>query len=82
MIVNGVKVVQTQENDKSYFIVNDDEKILINPDTISEAWILYSNSRYDLIKTNEGWKGNIYKYLLSNEEPNIQLIALLLSTKV
>jgi hypothetical protein len=80
MFINGTEVIQSRKDGQLCITVNDRD-FLINPNTISQAWILHNSNRYDLIKFTNGWKKDIYQYLLSNSQPNIPLIALLLVTK-
>ena len=83
MLINGINVqYKHDKNGELIVTVNDEEEITINPNVISQAWVLYNSKRFDLIRFNHGWKENIYEYIASNDNPDIKLIALLLSFKL
>ena len=89
MFINGTEIIQTEKNNKiivSVITIDKRKEYIITPNVISEAWLLHNGNQYDLIKEKKGWKADIYNYLISrkikNKEPNIILIALLLSCKL
>lgn len=61
MFINGTDVIQSQKNGQLCITINDQD-FLIDPNIVSQAWVLHnSNKRYDLIKSTNDWKGDIYQ---------------------
>ena len=82
MFINGTQIDRSYDDDGKLIVSVNNSHISIDPDTISDAWVLHESKRYDLIKCFEGWKKDVYNYLVTNKNnPNIVLIALLLSQK-
>lgn len=82
MLINDVEIEKSYDVDGNLIVSVNNTQISIDPDAMSQAWLLYESGRYDLIQSPEGWKSDVYNYIISNKSnPNITLIALLLSQK-
>lgn len=77
--VDGVDIKSNYNINGDLVIVVNSQPIKIDPNTISQAWVLKESERYDLIKSDSGWKGAVYNNIIKTKD--IHLIALLLSTK-
>ena len=77
--IEGVDIKSNYNINGDLVIVVNSQPIKIAPDTISQAWVLKQSDRYDLIKSEDGWKATVYNNIIKTGD--IHLIALLLSEK-
>ncbi len=82
MFIKDTQIDQSYDENGNLIVSVNNTQISIDPDVMSQAWVLYESQRYDLIKSLDSWKKDVYNYILANNDnPNIVLIALLLSQK-
>lgn len=80
MNIEGIHIEVTYDKKGNQIISIGDKQVFVDPNTTSQAWVLYESGRYDLIKKTKGWPRTIYNYIITNkDQPNIVLISLLLS---
>ena len=82
MLINDVEIEQSYDVDGNLIVSVNNTQISIDPDIMSQAWVLYESERYDLIQSLDGWESDVYNYIISNKSnPNIALIALLINQR-
>ena len=80
MNINGINVSHNCDEDGNMILSIDNKEIMITPDIMSQSWVLQETKDFSDIDCSDGWRKDIYNYIIDNpENNNVFLISALLS---